>query len=525
MPLSVADLLDLPVMRRGRPQVLCGSELASREVRWVHTSEIYEISPLLKGGEALLTTGLGLVGATAESQRSYIDALAGRGIAVLILELGRTFTSPPPALLPAAVAADLPLVVLRGVVPFIEVTEAVHPLLLAGEIEVLRLTDRIQGALTGALLSGAGLGGVLRVIADLAGCPAQLYAADGHLVAGSERAGRTADTPGSSVHAGVDLYGVTWGRLMIRGEPNPLRAVLAERGAAALSIELGRAGSSAGPGRQLARSTLLRDIALRQYSSAEELSARAAEAGFTPRPGQRVLGICLAVDGPGPAAAVFGAVLAGARGVFGPVLVTDLDGGYAVAGIAEHGSADHGGVTAVDVRKVLTALANAIDAELAAGPGGRATAVACGPPVNDIPALASALRAAIQTSRLARRLDTGLRVLTAADLGAHRLLAKMTTDPDLTAFIDEQLGPLLDHDATHGRDLVRTLDTYLACGLSKTAAAAALGVRRQTLYTRLAKIAVLLGGLDLSARERRTAVDLALVGWRLRAAALPSRSP
>jgi purine catabolism regulator len=60
------------------------------------------------------------------------------------------------------------------------------------------------------------------------------------------------------------------------------------------------------------------------------------------------------------------------------------------------------------------------------------------------------------------------------------------------------------------------LDAFLECGLSKTAAAAALGVRRQTLYARLEKMDDLLGGLDLSERQRRTALDLALAAWRMR---------
>jgi purine catabolism regulator len=115
-----------------------------------------------------------------------------------------------------------------------------------------------------------------------------------------------------------------------------------------------------------------------------------------------------------------------------------------------------------------------------------------------------------------------LRTLLASDLGVHRLLGRFAADPELAAFVDEQLGPLLDHDAARGRELVRTLDTLLACGLSKAATARALGIRRQTLYQRLATVSALLGGLDLTSRERRTAIDLALVGWRLRTAAVPA---
>jgi purine catabolism regulator len=95
-------------------------------------------------------------------------------------------------------------------------------------------------------------------------------------------------------------------------------------------------------------------------------------------------------------------------------------------------------------------------------------------------------------------------VLLAADVGVHRLLSRLVEDAELETFLDEQLGTLLEHDAQRGSDLVRTLEAYFDHGLSKTHTAAALGVRRQTLYARLARIESLLGGLDLHRRERRT---------------------
>lgn len=119
MTFTVADLLALPVLERARPEVLVGrDQLDDRPVRWVHTSEIYEIWPLLKGGEVLLTTGLGLVGCTPQATADYARSLAQKGVAAVLLELGRTFAQPPSALLQAAHAHSLPLVVLHGVVPF-----------------------------------------------------------------------------------------------------------------------------------------------------------------------------------------------------------------------------------------------------------------------------------------------------------------------------------------------------------------------------------------------------------------------
>jgi purine catabolism regulator len=55
----LSEVLALPVMLRAKPKVLVAPRVDAT-VRWVHSSEIYEIAPLLRGGELLLTTGLGL---------------------------------------------------------------------------------------------------------------------------------------------------------------------------------------------------------------------------------------------------------------------------------------------------------------------------------------------------------------------------------------------------------------------------------------------------------------------------------
>ncbi|MEV7970084.1 PucR family transcriptional regulator ligand-binding domain-containing protein [Sphaerisporangium sp. NPDC088356] len=59
MPLTLRELLSFEALRDARPEVLAGETSLDRLVRWVHSSEIYEIGSLLTGGELLLTTGLG----------------------------------------------------------------------------------------------------------------------------------------------------------------------------------------------------------------------------------------------------------------------------------------------------------------------------------------------------------------------------------------------------------------------------------------------------------------------------------
>ena len=74
--------------------------------------------------------------------------------------------------------------------------------------------------------------------------------------------------------------------------------------------------------------------------------------------------------------------------------------------------------------------------------------------------------------------------------------------------------PCWHHDAAHGTELLRTLDTYLRHGLAKTPTAQVLGVRRQTLYSRLARREARLGGEPLAEYESHTALGVAGHDWR-----------
>src|ERR1700689_1218411 len=76
--------------------LVCGQESAQAHVRWVHSTELLDPTPWLKGGELLLTMGIQLDGPKA--QRELIERLADHEIAGL--GFGTGFT---PKRLPAGV--------------------------------------------------------------------------------------------------------------------------------------------------------------------------------------------------------------------------------------------------------------------------------------------------------------------------------------------------------------------------------------------------------------------------------------
>ena len=510
MAFTVADLLALPLMQGARAEVLAGSALETREVRWIHTSEIYEIAPLLQGGEVLLTTGLGLVGNSPEALADYVRALARRGVAALLLELGRTFPGAPPSMVAAARDCGLPLVALHGVVPFIQVTETVHPLLLHDELQQLRRTDRATIELHRALLAGAGTAGLVAVAANLCEAPVGLYDDAGGLVAGLDVMAVSAREAGGPEILAV---AVASSPRMLLAVADPCCPGLVELCAGVVAVCLVAEGRGSGQ-RGSAAADLLQDLADGSDLTAADIATRARSIGFGVRPGERAVALVVATAAPHHAAASgVRATTKSLRDVFGPCLVGEVDG-EVLAAIS---------VRPALLRSRLEQAAEAISTELAATVGGRVVRLVAGALVEDEAGLARSLPAARDAARLADRLAIEGRVVLANDLGVYHLLSSVVADTELEGFVTDQLGPLLEVDARTGSELVVTLEAYLEAGLSKTTAAAALGIRRQTLYGRLERIAQALGGLDLADRQRRTAVDLALVSWRLRTSAAAYR--
>ncbi|MBO0851869.1 MAG: PucR family transcriptional regulator ligand-binding domain-containing protein, partial [Pseudonocardia sp.] len=177
--MRLADVLDNPVFQRTRPEVLVGGDQARRPIRWVHSTDVFEVASLLRGGELLLTTGLGLAGADAHRRRQYVRGLAEVGLGALALELGWTLSEVPADMVDEAIRHELPLIALRQVVPFVEITEAVNGAIVDSSIVGLRFADRLSQALSDALAHGASVDQLLERLSQLVKAPAMLVGPDG----------------------------------------------------------------------------------------------------------------------------------------------------------------------------------------------------------------------------------------------------------------------------------------------------------------------------------------------------------
>ncbi|MFJ2566857.1 PucR family transcriptional regulator ligand-binding domain-containing protein, partial [Streptomyces sp. NPDC087568] len=87
---TLAQVLEFPSLREGRPEVVAGADGLTAPVRWVHVSELPTIAPMLRGGELILTTGIALPSGHASLAR-FIDDLADVGAAGVVVGLGPRF--------------------------------------------------------------------------------------------------------------------------------------------------------------------------------------------------------------------------------------------------------------------------------------------------------------------------------------------------------------------------------------------------------------------------------------------------
>jgi purine catabolism regulator len=519
--ITVAAALELPALRRGLPEVVAGRPGLDRPIRWVHAGEVPNMASLLRGGELLLTTGMG-IGTKATDQRRFVAELAARQVAALVIELGHTYARLPPALVAAAERHGLPLVELHREVPFVAVTEAIHTEIVNHHYDLLRRAEQLQERFTNLILQGGGIPDVLRLLAEAVANPVFLEAGDGRLLyhaappasaAEDDPVGAWSQAAGDAATLGVAAPvpagdGTASGRLVALPVDAPLEAFAApavDRAAGIVALALLRTRQEE---ELLARGRgdLLSELAEGRIAP-DRAAARAREMGFAARGGTLLpLVARLAAPGVGGARTWAPALrdverdLAG-LGVPALVGVDPQDGGLLVLlGLRDAGER---AATAERAAMVLHAAARehaGADAVVAVGAAGPWAATA------------AALRETAESGAAA----TGLPPRPwhdATRMPLDRLLWHWRNQDELAAFVDRMLGPLIAHDARRKHQLLPTLEALADHGGRKAETARVLHLNRQALYDRIARLEDVLG-VDVGDSHALLSLHLALQARR-----------
>jgi PucR family transcriptional regulator, purine catabolism regulatory protein len=529
---TVREVLALDAVRHGSPRVVAGDAALDRPVRWVHVAEVPDIAHLLRGGELVLSTGIGLPADDAGLRR-FVGDLAEVGACGLVLELGRRYaTCVPKSMVAAAEKRGLPLVELHRATPFVPITEAVHALIIDAQLAELRATEEIHQRFTELSVEGAEPAEVVAQAAALAGAPVVLENLARQVLA-YDAAGDRADLllddweswsrriqpsgrTGFDADAGwlvtvVGARGQDWGRLLVRwsgaGEP-PLR----------LSILLERAASTLALGRLIRRDaedldrqihhTLLTAL-LDHTRPVAEVTLRARALGV-PLERRHLIGVVIRHRGDPPEAPT--SAQARLRDLAEAVAQAIRDA--RLSGLA----------SALDDHAVGVLLALRVPADADVALSRLATAVrrhargdlvvAAGSGVDSPREARRSLLEARQVAHAARRdrrPSTAGTVYRLPDVGLAGLLHLLRDEPRLQTFVERELGGLLAYDAQHPREhLLGTLRIYLEYGRNKSAAAEAAHLSRPAFYERLARISRIVGA-DLDAVDVCLSLHVALL--------------
>jgi sugar diacid utilization regulator len=472
MSLTVRELVSRPHLSL---DLLVSGDL-EREIRWVHSSDMPDPAPYLRGGEVVLTAGIWYWHGTAASAFAAglgrADAAAlGFGTSALVREV-------PPELVDACSAWGLTLFRVPDDISFIEIAEefveAQHRL---REQPLIDSLDR-SGRLVDCLQSGSGVEGLLAVFTRLTGRPSAV------LRHGAVVASTRPDVP-APVAASFAIPTASHDAvLVVEGHPDELsvaeRATI-DQAVAFLAIELQRERAVAESERRFAGE--LFDLVAAGEPQRAAVAARLQTFGVdAERP---LLAVCCEpADDVALAHAQSFLDERAARGVFA-VKAGEL------VGVLEL-DADDPALVGADLHEALGAGVLVGVGGAAAGAGG----------------LVRSLTEARHACRFARRRrDAGYATHDA--LASHDLLLALQDEHVLRAFHDTLLRPLQEHDLRRHTDLVRTLDEFLGSGGRYQATADTLHLHVNTLRLRLARIEELTGR-DLGSMGDRVDLWLAL---------------
>ena len=157
----------------------------------------------------------------------------------------------------------------------------------------------------------------------------------------------------------------------------------------------------------------------------------------------------------------------------------------------------------------LDRLVEAVQAECARVTQDTGTSLGIGRPHTGVVGVRASFREAEQALAMGRRVLGPGRVVSFADLGLHRLLFAVSSQPELADFYEDTVGPLVAYDKRTGADLMATLDAFFLCLGSPTETAQRMHLHRNTVLYRLRRIEEI-GGLKLDDAATRLNLHLCL---------------
>ena len=292
---TVRELLLLPEVQAGNPEVIAGFAGEDRTARWAHVVAGAGAPSLLDGGELVLTTGAGWPHESSALRvlAQELTQAGGVGAAAIMLELGAAFHEAPRELVDACNRHGVPLIVLHREVRFVQITQRVHQRVLGAQTEALAARAEVHAMLTELGLNRSPVDYVIERLASTLDAPVVLEDLSHRVVAVASHGHDTTEVlapwqmmgdprlPDLATRVTVEARGTRWGYLTaLPGPPHPAgRHTVLELGAFALA--LGRLSDTDGEQWQRLSSKRVFEALLGgRYRNDTELAAQLTAAGL-----------------------------------------------------------------------------------------------------------------------------------------------------------------------------------------------------------------------------------------------------
>ena len=536
-PSALTVRLCLRVPPLSQAVVVAGrSGLDGRHVRWVAVIE-WPVEDFVARDELVLTTGIGC-DQTAFTQLAGEVADAGAAALCVAVGPGAPFEAVPDGVRTLADERGMPLVEIPWEVRFADVLRALTDRLLSARYAATMDTgDHLPSGFTDALLHGDGLCAIADALEIMIERPVLVLdaglavTAHGSLAEARLGADELADQPiraraldpteldavrtslgGGDVHAvppktitglpgglvaAAVAQGAAHGYVLALQEGAPTEPLIVERhalghAAVAVAIETLRRRAAAEAEARV-RGDFLWELASGALVSRQEIAAKAVLLGYAVERRYQVL-LAEAETEAGDSDAL-------------EEVVRHLRRHGAVAGLQASRRGER--VLAVVPMDAPPALAPSTLAARVGEALGQRVSWGIADGAFALGELADALKRAERALRVGRALEGPGTVADAAALGPFLLLDALARDDAACRTAASILEPLVRYDSERSRDLLQTLEVYLAENGNTTSAARRLFLNRHSLMYRLRKVEQLTGR-DLKRHEDRFLLELSL---------------
>jgi PucR family transcriptional regulator, purine catabolism regulatory protein len=512
--LTVKDLLERKHFEN--IEVVAGHNGLSRLVKWVHVVDVTKIRNLLNGNELILSTGLAWRD-DKDMFLSVVEQLIDSNASALCIEIGTYTSLLPPEIIELANKHHFPIILFKQEVPFVEITQDIHTLLINHQYQMISDLESYSQALNKKLLTIEDHNEILTFIHQYLKTQVITVFSNNETqfipkVDEQERAGLLSFIEGNPVSPNlaripIQLLGDNHAELMIISKDKELTdfdQLILDRTATALAQFLLRK-HYVEEKRRAEETEWLTSWLEGEYSE-EAIHEYLAYHSPSVKPKGAFVCMCKLT----PYETFSNLDLTYFKLYFRTVFEQQ---GFTLFSIEKRDSLIFIFINKRNAstwkQRMKEGVQKLVQNDLKIGKHKSKPMIGIGKFVEELTNIPLSYQTAVETIRIQNRTGLDNESCFYDDLHIFRLISHLNRHLDLNEIVQEYLAPVINYDKKYNGKLMETLKTYLACNGSKQETAKRLFVVRQTLYHRIEKLEKLLGS-DFMNHEKRLAIEFML---------------